>query len=140
MSDKKARDEAVDIFELGYNCAQAILAAYGAPYGIERKEAYRLGAAFGGGMADAGSVCGAISGALMVIGLKNGKAGIFGGLKDIKVRCKGKKFMKLFEERKGSIICRELLRTHCEGCDESEEAEHCSGFVSEAGNILDEIL
>ena len=62
-------EKTVARFEKGLNCSQAIVATYGPPLGLERDSALKVAAAFGGGMGHLGRTCGAISGALMVIGL-----------------------------------------------------------------------
>lgn len=65
-----------------------------------------------------GEVCGAVSGAILVIGLKYGQADIEN--KAAKATCYAKtiEFTKLFKERNGSIICKDLL-----GCDLGKEGE-----------------
>ena len=52
----------------GYNCAQAVIGAYADIIGIGEQEAFSIGAGFGGG-AGTGELCGAVSGAVMVLGL-----------------------------------------------------------------------
>lgn len=51
-----------------YNCAQSVLLPFAPDAGITETAAYALSANFGGGM-KMGSVCGAITGGLMVLGL-----------------------------------------------------------------------
>ena len=43
-------DKAVQLFQEGYNCSQAVFAAFADKYGIDRELALRLSASFGGGM------------------------------------------------------------------------------------------
>ena len=51
-----------------YNCCQSVLIPFCRECGISEETAYRLGSQFGGGM-KMGSVCGAVTGALMVLGM-----------------------------------------------------------------------
>ena len=51
-----------------YNCAQSVLIPFAEAGGLDEETAFRLAANFGGGMKRA-SVCGAITGGLMVLGL-----------------------------------------------------------------------
>ena len=51
-----------------YNCAQAVLVPFAAEMGITEEQAYKMGAHFGSGMRH-GSTCGAITGALMALGM-----------------------------------------------------------------------
>ena len=61
---------AVDCFEEGFNCSQAVVSAFAPELGLDRETALRVAAAFGGGMGRTGETCGAVSGALMVIGMQ----------------------------------------------------------------------
>ena len=102
---------AVKLFSDGFACSQAILAAFCEPYGLEESLALRLASGFAGGMKSA-EVCGAISGAVMVIGLKHGHVG-----SDIREsrRVAGaqvEEFMHAFKGQHGVLTCRDLL-----GCD-----------------------
>lgn len=65
-------DLAEKLFLEGYNCSQAVLAAFEDVTGISRREALRLSSSFGGGMGRLREVCGAVTGAFMVLGLLYG--------------------------------------------------------------------
>ena len=56
----------------GYFCSQIVFATLGEELGIDRKQALRLATGFGAGIAYQGDICGAVSGAIMAIGLKHG--------------------------------------------------------------------
>ena len=59
-------------YETGFVCSQAVFATLGEQLDIERKQALKIAAGFGGGVASQGGICGAVSGAIMAIGLKHG--------------------------------------------------------------------
>ena len=61
------KEKALEYFRRGFHCSQAILASYADLCGLTKKQALKLGACFGSGMRK-GEVCGACSGALMVLG------------------------------------------------------------------------
>ena len=88
------------------NCAQAMLMVYGKYYGISEELAMKLAAGFGGGMGGMGKTCGALSGAIAVLGLTYeignpaAKASVYSLVKE---------FTKRFTDRHGSVICNELL-------------------------------
>jgi C_GCAxxG_C_C family probable redox protein len=144
MSDVES---AVQLFEGTCNCAQAILVTYGTKFGITKAQALQLGTGFGGGLARHGEVCGAVSGAIMVIGLK------FGMVNQDNTEARTKtyevitQFIDKYNEHQRSILCRELL-----GCDIStpggrefaSEKElfstKCPEFVREAAIIMEELL
>ena len=64
--------KAIELFGQGYMCSQAVFAAFSEQFGITEKQALKIGGCFGGGM-NKGEVCGACTGALMVLGMKYGQ-------------------------------------------------------------------
>ena len=67
----KKSEKAAELFSQGFNCAQSVFAVFAEKYGISQELALKIGCGFGGGMRNA-EICGAVSGALMVLGLKYG--------------------------------------------------------------------
>jgi C_GCAxxG_C_C family probable redox protein len=86
-----------------------VLGSFAEQYQLSKEHATRLGCAFGGGVARTGQMCGAVGGALMVIGLAHGgtAAGDRGSRE--KTYAVTREFCGRFQERHGSIVCRELL-------------------------------
>lgn len=105
-------ETAADIFGRQYNCAQAVLAAFGPSEGLDRDACLALAAPFGAGICKRAEICGAVTGALMVLGLRHGKITVDAPEKKRLVYEIGAEFNRRFEERNGSVICRDLL-----GCD-----------------------
>jgi C_GCAxxG_C_C family probable redox protein len=101
-------EDAAGLFANGYNCAQAVFGAFCAGDGLDRETGLKIANGFGGGVR-CGDVCGAVSGAIMAIGLKCG----FYIEKDLeqKAYCnkKSMEFIEKFVAEHGSQICRELL-------------------------------
>lgn len=101
-------EKAKEIFEQRYHCSQAVLAAFADDLGITEAQALKLGGCFGGGMCK-GEVCGAVTGALMAIGLKYGQCSV----EDMESRKitneKTIEMMEKFKSENGSYICKELL-------------------------------
>ena len=64
-------EQAVERFKSGFNCSQAVLGSYCEQFGLDCEKAYKVATGFGGGM-HIDSVCGAVTGAFMVLGLKYG--------------------------------------------------------------------
>lgn len=138
---------AVICFEEGFNCSQAVLSTFGPALGLDRDTALKVAAAFGGGMAGRGETCGAVSGALMGIGLKYGRTR--SDDEEAKERAYGlaENFMKEFESRHGSVLCRDLLGYDIstpEGLasagQENLGTTLCPNFVGDAAEILEELL
>ena len=59
-------------FSEGFSCSQSVLAAFAPEFGLDVDAALRVAAAFGGGMGRPGHPCGAVTGALMALGLRYG--------------------------------------------------------------------
>ena len=139
-------ERAVHLFQNGLNCAQAILTVFGEPYGVDEQMAKRLGRPLGGGLGRMGLTCGAITGATLVLGLTQ-RAGRDEAEARTEVGRSVQEFIRRFEKRHGSSLCRDLL-----GADMSTEpgakrikeeklvAQVCPGVVRDAAEILSEIL
>ena len=135
----KEINEAVQLFEKGYVCSQAVFAAFSPDLGVGKEQALKIGACFGSGMRK-GEVCGACTGALMALGLKYGES-------KEKSNESCKRFLDEFEKENGSYICNDLL-----GCDirtpEGVEfavennlfKEFCPKMVESAAKITKEII
>lgn len=97
---------AADRFAHGFNCAQSILAAFSEQSGISSDLALRLAAPFGAGMGRAGETCGALSGALLVLGLQY--ASTRAEDKE-QIYAITREFMSQFQQQHGTTLCRELV-------------------------------
>jgi C_GCAxxG_C_C family probable redox protein len=137
--------EAVSTFQEGFNCSQAIVRTYGPQYGLSQLDSLRVSCGFGGGMRR-GDTCGAVTGALMVLGLRYGPKDVSDTTAKNDVYPRVTEFRSRFESRSGYINCRDLL-----GCDISTEegmkkAEEnnlfetvCPKMVQTAAEILEEM-
>ncbi len=63
---------ASDYLKKGYNCVQSIIKAYAADVVMNAEEAVKMASALGGGIGRTGNICGAVSGAALIIGMKLG--------------------------------------------------------------------
>jgi C_GCAxxG_C_C family probable redox protein len=94
------------VFSQHYNCSQSVFSAFADQLGMDRETALKLASPFGGGVARSGGICGAITGALLALGLARG-AQAPAGKEDI-YRL-SQEFMRLFEEKHSTILCRDLI-------------------------------
>lgn len=139
-------EKAVEIFKEGYNCSQAVLAAFSDIIGIDEETAKKISIGLGGGVGRMREVCGAVSAAAMVLGY------VYGGNngEDKKGAYeKVQQFAEEFKKDNNSIICREIL-----GVDKNKKetatpdartAEYyrvrpCADKVYEAARIVEEML
>ena len=129
----------------GFNCAQAIFSTYCDDFGLDNKEAaLKLSCALGGGMGRLGSVCGAVSGAFLVIGMKHGKFMPDDRESKEKTYTLVHEFGKRFVERNQTINCHELLQVDLLNGDKQTIKERvrevCPRVVKDAAEILESIL
>lgn len=138
--------EAENLMLRGYACSQAVLLPHATALGLDPGTAVRVAAPFAAGMR-AGSVCGAVTGAFMVLGLalcdedcvtRDGRAPIAAAVSE---------FSERFIERYGSVDCPDIigcdLRTPQEAKTAMEEgrfATRCAKAVRAASEILAEML
>ena len=100
-------------FLAGYNCAQSVLYAYGPDLGLDGEMALKVATGLGAGMGRRGEVCGALTGGILVLGLKHGRGGQQDRSATEETYQKTLELMARFEKRHGSCFCRVLL----DGCD-----------------------
>lgn len=108
------QDSAVQYKHSGFNCAQAVIAAYADDLDMDLETARALGAGFGAGMGTMGATCGALCGAQIVLGLKNKGTPVMG---------KARTLYSDFLNRCGATACIELkgvttgrMRCSCDDC------------------------
>ena len=102
-------ESAVTSFKEGQNCCQAIITVYGPQLGLDRNTALLIGTGFGGGIARTGETCGAVSGSVIVLGLKYGTSNL--DETDAKEQTIEHivEFMNRFKARHGSLKCKDLI-------------------------------
>lgn len=139
-------ENSVNKFKDGFNCAQSVLHSYADEFGLSNDLAMKIATGFGGGMGRKQEVCGAVTGALMVIGLAYGR-----GCEDSKDKqdvtySKVQYFYDSFVAEFGTVNCKDLLDGCClltpEGqklFKENKLIERCHEFVRVACRILDQI-
>jgi len=137
-------EEAKELFLSGYNCAQSILLSFADDLKFSKELAQKMAAGFGGGMGKRQETCGAVTGAIMVLGMMKGeevnnndelKAAAYGSVKDLT-----RDFVASYKTTR----CRDLI-----GCDlntregaarykEEKIMENvCAGCVEKAVQIVE---
>ena len=137
---------AAELFLQGYNCAQAVAVAFADVTGMDKKEAAKLAAPFGGGMGRMREVCGAVSGMLMVLGTLYGYDNADDDSKKKELYQQVQALAEQFKEENGSIICRDLLKNPPSDPNPSPRtAEYyakrpCARMVMTAARLMDEFI
>lgn len=135
-------EKANELFLKGYSCSQAIFTAYAEEFEVGEKISLKISSSFGGGVGGRKELCGAVSGALMVIGLKYGRD------KAEDTESKNinyfyvNEYIKRFKDYHKTIICKEILDEFAlDGQNKNQLPRHgCIVLISNAAKILEEIL
>ena len=140
-------EKAVATFKKGLNCSQTIVATYGPGLGLAEDMGVRVAAAFGGGMGHTGNTCGAITGAMMVIGLHCSKDSCSVAQAKVRSYALASELMKTFEARHVYTDCKTLIGQDLstdEGMRTARENDLfdtlCVVFVRSSAEILEELL
>jgi C_GCAxxG_C_C family probable redox protein len=131
----------------GFSCAQAVFSAFAEAEGMDLETALRVSSSFGAGMARIGDTCGALTGGMMVLGMKYGRVvGTDTEAKEKNYRLVHE-FVDEFNRRFEHSMCRDLLgfepgspEASQRFQNEPELEKRCAGFVREAAEILEEII
>ncbi len=133
-------DTAKEIFQQQKgHCSQSIFAAYGEHLGLGKVDfdtCMRISSAFSGGIALTGNVCGALTGALMSLGLKFGD--------DVnQVNVHAVKLLDEFKSLHGSIVCRELIDHDLTTDEQIKQAfatgvfDNCPKYIEDVTKLMD---
>jgi C_GCAxxG_C_C family probable redox protein len=139
--------KATEAMASGYNCAQAVATTYGAAFGVPEETLARIATGFGGGVSRSDSMCGGVTGALMVLGLKFGPKNQSEGDAKAKASAFCNEFIREFTRRHGAVSCTALLGYNLSVPEERKEASEkrvyatvCVEVVRNAGMLLEEFL
>ena len=140
-------ERAADYFARGCNCSQSVLAAYAEQFGLTEEQALKVAGGFGGGMGRMAETCGAVTGAIMVIGLKfasttpgdiQGKENAYAVVRE---------FVHRFKGRNVTVLCRELLDCDISTPEGMKRAQQeklikkcCPKLIQDAAEILDQLI
>lgn len=140
-------DDAHRFFLSRFTCSAAVFSAFSKDLGLDVDTARKIACGFGAGVSKTGSICGAVSGAIMVIGLAHGKVKEGDDAATEKTRALVRQFIQEFTERNGSVNCTELLGFNLSDPAEYEAAresgiflDKCPLLVRDAADILESIL
>lgn len=137
-------NEAVECFNHGFNCAQAVLVTYCEQFGLDRETALKLSCGMGGGMGRNQETCGAVTGAYLVIGLKYGQHQEQDSCAKEETYQLVREFSQRFTARNKSTSCRELLGVDLMHGDKAVASQRvrevCPQAVRDAAEILESIL
>ncbi|MFX1300357.1 MAG: C-GCAxxG-C-C family protein [Promethearchaeota archaeon] len=109
LSKKETVNRAVQYAENGFLCSEAVLLALSEAQNIMSEIIPRIATGFGAGIGRHGEVCGALSGAVMGLGLRFGRSQVSETPQDTSPYQFGQTMVNLFASRVGHIRCRDIL-------------------------------
>ena len=140
-------DAATARFMSGFTCSGAVFSSFAEDLGLDGETANKIACGFGAGVSKTGNLCGAVSGAVLVIGLKHGKGRSGDDAATEKTRAVVREFIREFTARHGTVNCTDLPGYNLSIPDEYEKARRaglfrgtCPVFVRDAAGILERIL
>jgi C_GCAxxG_C_C family probable redox protein len=140
-------DEAVTLFKCGFSCSQAVLSVFAPQFGLERDIALQISQGFGAGIGYSDDVCGAVSGAVMVIGLRYGRTTAEDKAAKERTYAIVGEFLKRFKERNGSVECTTLLGYNLSDPQQVAEAKkrkavmaRCPALVWDAVELVKDLI
>jgi len=143
----KQADKAFETFHSGFNCAQSVFSSFANDFQLPENMALKISAGLGAGIGNKGSVCGAVLGAYMVLGLKHGRE----NTEDLEAKeilsSKMKQFDELFLQNHSSVYCRELLQGDVSDATDRDKIvkkglfkKACPVFVFTASEIVQDLI
>lgn len=138
VKGQKARE----LFEQGYNCAQAVAGAFAPEMGLPLDTVARMVSGFGGGMGRLREVCGAFSGAVFVMSVLYGYEDVAANEDKMRLYADIQAVAADFRRQNGSLICRELLlmRADCKAPAGGGHNPRCGDMVESAAALLEMFL
>ncbi len=147
LEDTMTRTEtALALFDERYSCSQAVFAAFAGDYGLDKDMAMKISGPFGGGIAT-GDICGALSGAIIVLGLHYRGTEPGATAEKLMTMTYVRKMIGEFENAMGARDCSDILGEDM-STDEGRQAAHdkdlrtqyCFPCVKNAVQILEKLL
>lgn len=142
------RQIAMDNFKKGYNCSQSIILAFEDILPLDKSTLSKMASSFGGGMGRLREVCGSVSGMFMIAGLLYGYDSPETGEVKAEHYARIQELAHKFEEKHGSIVCREMLGLsvkHDVPTPEARTTEYykkrpCAEIIGDAAEILEQYI
>ena len=142
------REKAMANFKKGYNCSQSIILAYQDMIPIDKSILSKMASSFGGGMGRLREVCGSVSGMFLIAGVLYGYDEPETGQVKAEHYARIQELARRFEEKHGSIICREMLGLsvkHDVPVPEARTSEYykkrpCAEIIGDAAEIIEQYI
>ncbi|HUU56809.1 MAG TPA: C-GCAxxG-C-C family protein [bacterium] len=138
---------AVTLFNRDYNCAEAVTVAVGSYFEPEQRCFPRVATCFGGGVGRRGEICGALAGAVMVVGFLKGRRPGEGPEAKERAYQLAEQVVEAFRHRFGNVSCRALIGIDLSGPNGQETYRRkdvhkifCAEYVAEAARLAHDAI
>ena len=128
------KEKANAFHRAGYNCAQAVACTFAEELGFDPDQVYLMTEGFGLGMGNMECTCGAISGAVAAVSMKNSDLSNKGKTKGSTYRL-SRRINEMFREKNKAVICADL-----KGVTTGEVLRSCDGCSADAVDSAEEVL
>lgn len=129
------KEFAISLHDKKYNCAQSVACAFAEDLNIDPQLLFKACEGFGLGMGCMNGTCGAISGAVALLGMKNSDGNLEAPATKVSTYQLSKELLEKFHQKNGSTICKEL-----KGVGTGTVLRSCPGCIEDAVEIVEEIL
>lgn len=129
------KEKAIELHNKGFNCAQAVACPFCEELGVSEETVFAACEGFGLGMGGMQATCGAVSGAVMVAGLKNSCKNLEQPTSKAATYKFSKEIVKEFAEKNSTIICKEL-----KGVETGTVLRSCQDCIRDAVEIAEKVL
>lgn len=131
----KYTEKALENHKNGMNCAQAVACAFAEEMGMDENVLFQMAEGFGAGMGGMEATCGAVSGAVLLTGIKCSSANVQNPVTKGSTYKLSKEIIQQFKEKNESVICKEL-----KGVESRKVLRSCQGCIEDAAAIAEKVL
>ena len=125
---------AIEKHNLGYNCAQSVALTYADLVDMAPEHLFKITEGFGLGGGNMQGTCGAISGAIALIGLLNSCGDLEHPSTKAQTYALGREILERFKAQNGSILCHEL-----KGAGTGKVLRSCPDCIMDACQLFEEL-
>lgn len=129
------KESAIAYHDKKYNCAQAVALAFADEVNVDKETLFKACEACGLGMGGMEGTCGAITGAVILAGLKNSDGNLENPGTKAATYQLSREIVKQFQEKNGSTICKEL-----KGVETGKVLRSCPDCIMDAVEIVENVL
>ena len=129
------KEKAIELHDKKYNCAQAVACVFSGEIEVSERLLFKTAEGFGRGMGDMCGTCGALSGAVLLAGLKESDGNTAEPGSKGKTYKVVEEMRKVFEQKTGGIVCKDL-----KGIETGKMLCSCPDCIRAGIEVVEEVL